>query len=244
MTEKNLVIKCHDVSICYHLRREGGESLKQRLRRLLKPGRGQKFWALKALNLEVREGQIVGIVGRNGAGKSTLCQLLSGILAPDEGALSINGRVTSLLGVGIGFQEELTGRDNLYLSGAFFGFTKSQMSERFSDIAAFADIGEFMDVPLKKWSAGMRARLGFAIGVHTSGDILILDEVLAVGDEAFQEKCRKRLQELMDAAKAIVIVSHNSHLLEQLVTDMIWLDGGAIKMQGTPAQVLEAYRSQ
>lgn len=237
------VIECRDIGVCYRLKKEGGESFKARLKRILKRETSQDFWALKNLNVTVYEGQILGIVGRNGAGKSTLCQLLSGILVPDEGHLTVRGRVTSLLGVGIGFQEDLTGRDNSYLSGAFFGFPEAEMTALMPEIQAFADIGDFFDVPIKKWSSGMRARLGFAIGVHTSGDILILDEVLAVGDEAFQEKCRLRLQKLMDQAKAIIMVSHNSALLERLATDMIWLDSGAIRASGTPAEVLAAYRA-
>lgn len=237
------VIECRDIGVCYRLKKEGGESFKARLKRILKRETSQDFWALKNLNFTVQEGQILGVVGRNGAGKSTLCQLLSGILMPDEGSLTVRGRVTSLLGVGIGFQEDLTGRDNSYLSGAFFGFPEAEMTALMPEIQAFADIGDFFDVPIKKWSSGMRARLGFAIGVHTSGDILILDEVLAVGDEAFQEKCRLRLQKLMDQAKAIIMVSHNSALLERLATDMIWLDSGAIRASGTPAEVLAAYRA-
>lgn len=237
------VIECRGVGVCYRLKKEGGESFKARLKRILKGESSQDFWALKNFDLTVLEGQILGVVGRNGAGKSTLCQLLSGILLPDEGSLSVHGRVTSLLGVGIGFQEDLTGRDNTYLSGAFFGFSEAEMTALLPDIQAFADIGDFFDVPIKKWSSGMRARLGFAIGVHTSGDILILDEVLAVGDEAFQEKCRARLQTLMDKAKAIIMVSHNSSLLERLATDMIWLDQGGIRAHGSPSEVLAAYRA-
>ncbi|MDF1660626.1 MAG: ABC transporter ATP-binding protein [Planctomycetota bacterium] len=240
---ENSVVECRGVGIRYRLKKEGGESFKARLRRILRRETSQDFWALKNFNLSVNEGQILGVVGRNGAGKSTLCQLLSGILVPDEGTLRVQGRVTSLLGVGIGFQEDLTGRDNTYLSGAFFGFPEAHMTALLPEIQAFADIGDFFDVPIKKWSSGMRARLGFAIGVHTSGDILILDEVLAVGDEAFQEKCRDRLQTLMDKAKAIIMVSHNSSLLERLATDMIWLDRGGIRASGSPAEVLAAYRA-
>jgi ABC-type polysaccharide/polyol phosphate transport system ATPase subunit len=244
MNPKETVIECKNLGVRYSLRKEGGESFKHRLRSLVLGRKSEDFWALRGLDFKVNDGQILGIVGHNGAGKSTLCQVLAGILSPDEGEALIKGRVTSLLGVGIGFQEDLTGRDNLYLSGAFFGFTHSQMNDRFEDIAAFADIGEFMDVPIKKWSAGMKARLGFAIGVHTSGEILILDEVLAVGDEAFQEKCRVRLQKLLDAARAILIVSHNSPLLERLATEILWLERGQIRDRGPTKDMLEAYRHQ
>lgn len=237
------IVRLSGVGVRYRLAPEGGRSFKAALRALLRPRPREDYWALRGLDLELSEGTVLGVLGRNGAGKSTLCRLVAGIIAPDEGRIEVRGRVTSLLGVGIGFNEELTGRDNIDLSGAFFGFSRSEMQARFDEIAAFADIGRFMDVPLKAWSEGMKTRLGFSIGAHTSGEVLILDEVLGVGDAGFQARCRARIAELMGQAKAILIVSHNGAQLASMATELLWLDGGQARQRGEPAAVLAAYEA-
>lgn len=238
------LLSFQDAGVCYRLVKEPQLKFKDALLSLLKARPSRDFWALRHLNLELLKGQVLGLVGHNGAGKSTLCRLIAGILDCDEGRLDVRGRVTSMLGVGIGFQEELTGRDNVFLSGALLGYSRQDMADRFTDITTFADIGEFIDVPIKKWSPGMKARLGFAIGAHLQGDILLLDEVLGVGDEAFRKRCQKRLKELMEQAQGIVIVSHSTDMLSQLCTHVAWLDAGRLKQHGPAKEVLTQYRAQ
>jgi len=210
-------------------------------------GNGQRIrdswiWALRDLDLEVSEGDLLGIVGPNGAGKSTLLKLLSRITAPTSGRGEVYGRVGSLLEVGTGFNWELTGRENVYLNGMILGMTKREIASRFDEIVAFSGTGAFIDTPIKRYSSGMVARLGFAVAAHLETDILVVDEVLAVGDVAFQRKCLERMRTLAgQQGKSVLFVSHNAESVIDLCSRAIWLDEGRLKAAGDPRTVLQAY---
>src|SRR5690349_12178281 len=184
------------------------------------------FWALKDVNFEVKKGEVVGFVGRNGAGKSTLLKILSRITEPTEGRVELHGRIGSLLEVGTGFHSELTGRENIYLNGAILGMKKSEIDRNFDEIVQFSEVERFVDVPVKRYSSGMQVRLAFAVAAYLDPEILILDEVLAVGDNAFQKKCLGKMGEVAKQGRTIFIVSHNMESVEKLCTHAFYLDCG------------------
>jgi len=188
----------------------------------------EEFWALKDINFEIKEGDRVGIIGRNGAGKSTLLKILSRITEPTEGRVTLNGRVASLLEVGTGFHPELTGRENIYLNGAILGMSSAEVRRKFDEIVAFSEIEKFLDTPVKRYSSGMYVRLAFAVAAHLEPDILIVDEVLAVGDVAFQKKCMSRMNEVGASGRTVLFVSHNMSAIEQLCNSIIMLQQGVI----------------
>ena len=195
------------------------------------------FWALRGVNFEIKKGEIVGIMGRNGSGKSTLLKLLSRITAPTEGEAVIRGRVASLLEVGTGFNPELTGRENVQLNGSILGLSNNEIKQRYDQIVEFAEIPDFMDTPVKRYSSGMRVRLAFAVAAHLEPDIMILDEVLAVGDAKFQDKCLNRIGEIKDSGVTILFVSHSAQSVMQLCTHGILLQDGKVAAQGTAKEV-------
>lgn len=199
------------------------------------------FWALHDLNLEIRRGDVVGIMGRNGSGKSTLLKLLSRITAPTEGRISIRGRIASLLEVGTGFNYELTGKENVYLNGSILGLKQKEIDERYDRIVTFAEIADFMDTPVKRYSSGMRVRLAFAVAAHLEPEILILDEVLAVGDAKFQEKCLNRISEIRDSGTTVLFVSHSAQSVLELCTHGIVLQEGRLIAHGTAREATEKY---
>jgi lipopolysaccharide transport system ATP-binding protein len=201
----------------------------------------ETFWALKDVSLEVREGEIVGIIGRNGAGKTTLLKILSRITKPTTGWAEIHGRVGSLLEVGTGFHPELTGRENTFLSGAILGMGKSEIKRKFDEIVAFAEIEQFIDTPVKHYSSGMYVRLAFAVAAHLEPEILFVDEVLAVGDAAFQKKCLGKMGSVSRQGRTIVFVSHNMTALQKLCTRVVWLNGGQVIDSGDPRIVIDRY---
>lgn len=188
----------------------------------------EEFWALKDVSFEVNRGQAIGIIGRNGAGKSTLLKLLSRITEPSEGRISLKGRVASLLEVGTGFHPELTGRENIYLNGAVMGMTKSEIRRKFDEIVAFAGVEKFLDTPVKRFSSGMYVRLAFAVAAHLEPEILVVDEVLAVGDAEFQKKCLGKMQDVSRGGRTVLFVSHNANAVESLCGHIIHLDGGQV----------------
>jgi len=200
--------------------------------------------ALKPMDFEVRAGECVGIVGRNGSGKSTLLQILCGTLSPSEGELIVHGRVAALLELGAGFNPEFTGRENVFLSGTVLGLTKAGIDSRFARIEVFADIGRFMDEPVRTYSSGMFVRLAFAVAIHVDPDVLIVDEALSVGDEAFQRKCFARIEAMRAAGCTILFVSHSSQTVVQLCDRAIWLDAGCLRMDGLPRDVVSAYHRE
>lgn len=199
------------------------------------------FWALKGVSFEVRAGEVVGMIGRNGAGKSTLLKILSRITEPTEGYGDIHGRVGSLLEVGTGFHGELTGRENVYLNGAILGMKRAEISRKFDDIVAFSEVDKFIDTPVKHYSSGMYLRLAFAVAAHLDPEILIVDEVLAVGDASFQKKCLNKMQDVGREGRTVLFVSHNMAAITRLCERAILLDAGQVVQDGPAAEVVSAY---
>ena len=191
----------------------------------------EEFWALKNIDFEIKQGDRVGIIGRNGAGKSTLLKILSRITEPTTGRVTLNGRVASLLEVGTGFHPELTGRENIYLNGAILGMSRAEVRRKFDEIVAFSEVERFLDTPVKRFSSGMYVRLAFAVASHLESDILVVDEVLAVGDMAFQKKCMARMNEVGSEGRSVLFVSHNMSAVEQLCSSVIMLHNGVIVEQ-------------
>ncbi|MEP0857773.1 ABC transporter ATP-binding protein [Trichocoleus sp. DQ-U1] len=214
-----------------------------RLKEIVLPGRtyAQEFWALRDINLEVLKGQTVGIIGRNGSGKSTLLQIIAGTLTPTSGSIEVNGRIGALLELGSGFNPEFTGRENVFLNGAILGLSRQEMEQRFDEIAAFADIGDFIDQPVQTYSSGMVVRLAFAVSVNIEPDILIIDEALAVGDAAFQFKCFERLEHLTQSGVTILFVSHDIGAVKLLCEDVLYLVNGQARGFGSPDDLAELY---
>ena len=201
------------------------------------------LWALRDVSFDVREGEVIGLVGRNGAGKTTLLKVLSRITRPTAGFAEIHGRVGSLLEVGTGFHPELTGRENVYLSGAVLGMRKSEIQQKFDAIVDFAGVERFIDTPLKHFSTGMQMRLAFAVAAHLEPEILLVDEVLAVGDLEFQKKCLGKMEEVSKGGRTIVLVSHQMNQIRRLCQRCIWVDGGRIRLSGPMLEVVSAYES-
>jgi lipopolysaccharide transport system ATP-binding protein len=206
------------------------------------PGR-ERFWALDDVSCEVAEGEVLGIIGRNGAGKSTLLKILSRITEPTKGCAELYGRVGSLLEVGTGFHPELTGRENIYLSGAILGMRRREITRRFDQIVEFAEIERFVDTPVKRYSSGMYMRLAFSVAAHLDPEIMVVDEVLAVGDQAFQDKCLGKMSDVARSGRTILFVSHNMGAIRALCQSAIWLDSGGIVQSGEVSAVTEAYSS-
>jgi ABC-2 type transport system ATP-binding protein len=203
--------------------------------------RRSELWALRDVDLEVPRGERLGVVGRNGAGKSTLLQLLAGITAPTEGVVAVAGRVAPLISVGVGFHPELTGRENVYVNGTVLGMTRAQIDVRFDDIVGFAEIADFLDTPVKFYSSGMYVRLGFAVAVHAEPDVLVVDEVLAVGDLPFQMKCADRMARVADAGATVVVVSHDLGAVRTLCDRALLVEHGRVVADGTPVEVIARY---
>lgn len=201
------------------------------------------FWALRDINLEIKHGEVVGIIGRNGAGKSTLLKIISRITSPTTGKIELYGRVGSLLEVGTGFHPELSGRENIYLNGAILGMRKTEIDRKFDEIVAFAETEKFLDTPIKKYSSGMRVRLAFAVAAHLDPEILIVDEVLAVGDAVFQKKCLGKMGEVAKEGRTVLFVSHNMQMISALCSKCVLLEYGAVSKQGNPADTVLSYFS-
>jgi lipopolysaccharide transport system ATP-binding protein len=202
-----------------------------------------RFWALKDVSLQVQQGEVLGLIGRNGSGKTTLLKLLSRITRPTEGWAEIHGRVGSLLEVGTGFHPELTGRENTYLSGAILGMSKQEITRKFDEIVAFAELENFIDTPVKHYSSGMYVRLAFAVAAHLEPEILLVDEVLAVGDIRFQKKCLGKMGDVARAGRTVVLVTHQLNQIRRLCNRVVWVDAGYIQQTGGPAEVVSAYEA-
>jgi lipopolysaccharide transport system ATP-binding protein len=234
-----IAIRVHNVSKCYHLYDRPQDRLKQfiapRLRRLMgkeSKSYSREFWALSDVSFDVKKGETVGIIGRNGSGKSTLLQIICSTLTPTRGSITTNGRVAALLELGAGFNPEFTGRENVYMNGALLGLAKEEIDARLDDIAAFADIGQFIEQPVKTYSNGMYVRLAFAIVINVQPQILIIDEALAVGDARFQAKCMKRIKVIQENGGSILFVSHDVSAVRTLCERAIWLERGHVRMAG------------
>jgi ABC-type polysaccharide/polyol phosphate transport system ATPase subunit len=224
-----------------------GEALRAPLRLLSGSNNGSSrrrasfIWALKDIGFEIRQGEVVGLIGRNGAGKSTLLKILARITRPTEGYAEIRGRVGSLLEVGTGFHGELTGRENVYMSGAILGMRKTEIDRKFDEIVAFSEVERFLDTPLKHYSSGMQMRLAFAVAAHLEPEILLVDEVLAVGDVAFQKKCLGKIGEVARGGRTIVFISHQMNQIRRLCERVFWLDAGKIRCEGSAREVIASY---
>lgn len=237
------VIEVKNIRMVFNLMEERVDTLKEYVMRLIK---GQLFYnefvSLDDVSFTVNKGDILGIVGFNGAGKSTMLKILAGVLKPTEGTVSVKGTIAPLIEVGAGFDPELTARENIYLNGAILGYSRKFLDAHFDQIIAFAELENFVNVPIKNFSSGMYARLGFAIATVVDPDILIVDEVLSVGDYKFKEKCTKRIKEMIDQGTTIIIVSHEIDLIEEVCNKVLWLDHGKVKGIGNTDKICEEYK--
>ena len=239
-------VEVHDLGIRYDLRLTRRTTLKGSLAGMLRRNRSTDtdFWAIRHLSFSLAQGESLAVIGPNGAGKSTLLLALAGVLQPSEGDIVTYGRVSTLLTLGAGFEMELTGRDNIDLVGAFLGIDARQMAELTPTIIEFAEIGPFIDAPVKTYSSGMRARLGFSIATATTPDILLLDEVLGTGDQTFRARSQARVRELVDRAKAIVLVTHDLTFVGEFCNRAILLEKGQIIREGPPGEIVDLYRER
>ncbi|MDQ1703615.1 MAG: teichoic acid transport system ATP-binding protein [Frankiaceae bacterium] len=237
-----LAIRVQDVSITYRTTFERTPTMKDALMRL---GRGKRVVreveAVKNVSFDVPQGSIVGIIGHNGAGKSTMMRALAGIMPPTSGRIEVRGQVSTLLALGVGFNGQLSGKENVLLGGLAAGLTRAQVAERYEEISEFAELGDFMEMPMKTYSSGMYSRLAFAVAVHMDPDILLVDEALSAGDASFRHKANAKMQELLSQARTMVMVSHALGSITDMCSTAIWLDHGTMMMQGTPEEVVEAY---
>ncbi|MFG6087451.1 ABC transporter ATP-binding protein [Stenotrophomonas indicatrix] len=240
--DSEVVIDVRGVGKSYHMYERPSHRLWQALAGKRK-AYYKDFWALRGVSFSVRRGQTVGIVGRNGSGKSTLLQMIAGTLNPTEGSISVNGRVAALLELGSGFNPEFTGRENVFLNAAILGLSRAQIEQRLEKILAFADIGEFIDQPVRSYSSGMSVRLAFAVIAHVDADILIIDEALAVGDAFFSQKCMRFLREFQKNG-TLLFVSHDAAAVTNLCENAVWLQNGQMRLVGTSQEVIEAYMTE
>ncbi|MEZ4759017.1 MAG: ABC transporter ATP-binding protein [Flavobacteriales bacterium] len=259
MSTAHTVVEVRDLRKRYRLGVIGGATLGDELKVLLARLRGrpnplvpldggmdaqregEHFWALRGVSFDVQEGEILGVIGKNGAGKSTLLKLLSRITTPTEGTARMKGRVSSLLEVGTGFNPELTGRENIYLNGAVLGMDRSEIDRKLDEIIAFSGIKHHIDTPTKRYSSGMKVRLGFAVAAHLEPEIMIIDEVLAVGDAEFQRKCLGKMKDVAASGRTVLFVSHNMLSVRSLCSRVIWLQDGKVHMDGPTDEVVQAY---
>lgn len=238
------VIRLENVSVKYRVPHERIVTFKEyMIRRIQKKVQYETFLALQDVNLTIYRGEVFGIIGQNGAGKSTLLKLIAKVLRPTDGKVWVKGRVAPLLELGAGFHPDLTGRENIYLYGALLGFDRHNMERQFDQIVDFAELWEFIDAPLRTYSSGMAARLGFAVATDVRPDILIVDEILGVGDEAFQRKCADRIKSFQEAGASILLVSHAMEAVEKMCQRVAWLNHGKMVFIGETGRAIEAYRS-
>ena len=239
------IITVDNVSMRFRMDKNKTTSLKEWVvTHLLGKQQYEEFSALRDVSFEVKRGEIVGIIGRNGAGKSTLLKVISGIFKPTEGKVVTAGRVAPMLELGSGFDMELSGHDNIFLNGAILGFSEEFLKSKYDEIVAFSELGEFIDMPLKTYSSGMLARLAFSVATMIEPEILIVDEILAVGDAAFQEKSRARMMELMSGGTTVLFVSHSMNQIREMCERAIWLEHGKVQMVGPTEEVCNAYEKQ
>lgn len=238
------MIEIDNVSMRFNLAREKSESLKEYFLQMIR-GKLQfdEFYALRNISFQVEKGDFFGLIGLNGSGKSTLLKVISGVYKPTEGSTQVHGTIAPLIELGAGFDMDLTARENIYLNGTVLGFTPQYITERFEEIVEFSELREFLDVPLKNYSSGMVARIGFAIATITKPDVLIADEILSVGDFLFQQKCEQRMQELMSGGTTVILVSHSLEQIERNCNRVAWLEKGRLKMIGDTATVCGAYKN-
>ncbi len=235
-------MRVQDLSITYRTTFERRPTLKQALVRF---GRGQRavkeVEAIKDVSFEVPNGSAMGIIGSNGAGKSTLMRAMAGILPPTSGSIEVWGKASTLLALGVGFNQSLSGRENIILGGLAAGLSRKEVEERADEVAEWTELGDFIDMPMRTYSSGMSARVGFSVAVHMQPDILMIDEALSTGDAKFREKANAKMAELRDSARAMFLVSHGLNSIRDMCTEAIWLDHGRLMMRGEPNEVIDAY---
>jgi ABC-type polysaccharide/polyol phosphate transport system ATPase subunit len=240
---RQTVVRLENVSVRYRVPRERIATFKEfAIRRLQRRVAYEEFWALRDIRLDVHRGEVLGIVGRNGAGKSTMLKVVARVLRPTVGRVWVRGQIAPLLEFGAGFHGELTGRENVFLNGALLGFSRKEMEEKYARIVDFAELSEFIDAPLRTYSSGMVARLGFAIATDVQPDILIVDEVLAVGDEAFRRKSGARMRHFRERGATILLVSHNMETVREMCERALWLDHGVVRALGPVEEVVAQYQ--
>lgn len=239
MKEEN-AIEVNDIQKSFKVYFDKSNLLKERVL-FWKRNRYERRDVLKGISFSVRKGEAVGLVGHNGCGKSTMLKLLTKIMYPDFGTIEMKGRVSALIELGAGFHPDMSGRENIYTNAAIFGLTKKEIDKKIDDIIAFSELAEFIDNPVRIYSSGMYMRLAFAVAINVDADILLIDEILAVGDAAFQEKCFNRLKEIKAQGTTIVIVSHSLDQIEEICERSIWIDGGRIRAEGEPEKVHAEY---
>ena len=241
--EEKMIIDVNNVTMRFNMPKEKVDNIKEYLIKALKRQiRFEEFVALSNVSLQIERGEVVGIVGLNGSGKSTLLKLISGILEPSEGSVKTHGSISPMIELGAGFDFELTARENIFLNGSVLGFNRDFVREKYQEILDFAELRDFENVAIKNFSSGMVARLGFAIATLVKPDILIVDEILAVGDFLFQQKCEKRISELMAGGTTVLIVSHAIEQIERLCNRVLWLEHGQVKMVGDTKTVCDQYK--
>lgn len=239
------MISVSDVSMMFNLSSERVDNIKEYIIRLVKGNlMFSEFWALKNISFELEKGDSLGIVGLNGSGKSTLLKLIAGVLKPTKGTVFTGGGIAPLIELGAGFDEDLSAAENIFLNGSILGYSRQYMEEHFNDIIEFAELQNFVEVPLKNFSSGMKARLGFAVATMNVPDILILDEVLSVGDYKFQEKSFHRTQEILDSGATVLFVSHSVEQVRKICKKALWLQNGEMVMYGSSEEVCDAYSRQ
>lgn len=238
------IVQVKNVSIKFNISSEVIHSLKEYVIKILTRKLFYKeFWALKNVTISLKKGEILGIIGLNGSGKSTLLKVIAGVLEPTEGIAKTNGKIAPLIELGAGFDPELTARENIFLNGAVLGYSRKFIESKFNEIVKFSELEYFLDTPLKNFSSGMYARLGFAVATVVKPDILIADEILAVGDFHFQEKCERKIKEMMKNGTSILFVSHSIKQIEELCDRVVWLEQGEVKMVGETKEICEIYKN-
>ncbi len=239
MNANNLMIKLQDISVRYRLIKERPKTFQEHVINYLKGKRieAETLWALNDISLDIHKGESIGIIGHNGAGKSTLLKVISGVIKPAGGKVSVHGKIAPLIELGAGFDDELTGRENIYLNASILGFSKKEIEEKYDSIVEFSEIRDFINTPIKNYSAGMIARLGFSIATEVNPDILIVDEVLAVGDAHFKKKSKERISEFRKRGVTILFVSHSMEEVESLCDKVLWIDHGKSNMIGEAEKV-------
>lgn len=236
-------IVADNVSMCFNLASEHVDSLKDLLIKKIKfqSCSFDEFWALNNISFSVDKGESCALIGANGSGKSTMLKIISGILTPTKGSVEVNGSIAPLIELGAGFDYELTGRENIFLNGAILGYSKKLMLEKYDEIIDFSELRDFIDVPVKNYSSGMIARLGFSIATIVKPEILVVDEILAVGDQAFQDKCHKRLEDMMNSGTTVLLVSHSAADIKRICQKAVWIDKSNLRFVGNVDEALQLY---
>ncbi|MBR1376730.1 MAG: ABC transporter ATP-binding protein [Bacilli bacterium] len=239
MNNNDVIIRVRNMTKNFKLYYDKPNTLKERL--VFWNKKSEERTVLKNINLDIKKGETVALIGVNGSGKSTLLKLMTKIIYPTKGKITIKGKLTSLLELGAGFHPDFTGRENIYFNASIFGLTKKEINNRLNDIIEFSELGELIDSPVRTYSSGMYMRLAFSVAINVDAEILLIDEILAVGDQHFQDKCFEKLEELKNSDKTIVIVTHDLNAVKKLCTRAVWINQGEVRMDGNPKEVIEEY---